>query len=84
MNSDTKRNTGTDDNSPSVATVRPHQASDSATAAPEEEKRRVATEGIVRIRARDLMQGQREAILELDGKDYRLRVTASGKLILTK
>jgi hemin uptake protein HemP len=84
MNSDTKRNTGTDDNSPSVTTARPHQASDSATAAPEEEKKRVATEGIVRIRARDLMQGQREAILELDGKDYRLRVTASGKLILTK
>ena len=28
--------------------------------------------------------GGREAILEHDGQDYRLRITANGKLILTK
>jgi hemin uptake protein HemP len=28
--------------------------------------------------------GDREAILEHDGQDYRLRITANGKLILTK
>jgi hemin uptake protein HemP len=38
----------------------------------------------VRVRVVDLLQGAREAILELDGQDYRLRVTANGKLILTK
>jgi hemin uptake protein HemP len=30
------------------------------------------------------MNGEREAILEHDGQEYRLRITASGKLILTK
>ncbi|HWE22213.1 MAG TPA: hemin uptake protein HemP [Hyphomicrobiaceae bacterium] len=32
----------------------------------------------------DLLGGERELILEHGGQDYRLRVTASGKLILTK
>ena len=32
----------------------------------------------------DLLAGEREAILEHSGQDYRLRITASGKLILTK
>lgn len=31
-----------------------------------------------------LLDGLREAILEHNGQDYRLRITASGKLILTK
>jgi hemin uptake protein HemP len=31
-----------------------------------------------------LLQGEREVILEHDGLDYRLRITANGKLILTK
>ena len=31
-----------------------------------------------------LMQGAREAILDHDGAEYRLRITANGKLILTK
>jgi hemin uptake protein HemP len=31
-----------------------------------------------------LLAGEREAILEHDGQDYRLRITANGKLILTK
>ena len=38
----------------------------------------------VRIRLRDLLDGATEAILEHDGQDYHLRITANGKLILTK
>jgi hemin uptake protein HemP len=37
-----------------------------------------------RLRVADLLDGEREAILEHGGQDYRLRITASGKLILTK
>lgn len=37
-----------------------------------------------RIRVSDLLHGAREVTLEHDGQDYRLRVTANGKLILTK
>jgi hemin uptake protein HemP len=36
------------------------------------------------IDLRDLLAGAREAILVHAGEHYRLRVTASGKLILTK
>jgi hemin uptake protein HemP len=32
----------------------------------------------------EILAGGREAILEHDGQDYRLRITANGKLILTK
>jgi hemin uptake protein HemP len=32
----------------------------------------------------ELLAGEGEAILEHDGQDYRLRITANGKLILTK
>ena len=38
----------------------------------------------VRVLVTDILQGGREAILEHDGQDYRLRITANGKLILTK
>jgi hemin uptake protein HemP len=38
----------------------------------------------VRYRVDELMQGGREAILQHRGQDYRLRITATGKLILTK
>jgi hemin uptake protein HemP len=38
----------------------------------------------VRVLVSELLSGGREAILEHDGKDYRLRITANGKLILTK
>ena len=38
----------------------------------------------VRVRVPDILQGGREAILEHDGQEYRLRITANGKLILTK
>jgi hemin uptake protein HemP len=37
-----------------------------------------------RHRVSDLLQGDREVILEHSGQDYRLRITANGKLILTK
>jgi hemin uptake protein HemP len=38
----------------------------------------------IRHRVSDLMQGGRQAILEHEGADYLLRITASGRLILTK
>ena len=37
-----------------------------------------------RVRLSEIMKGQREAVIEHEGKEYRLRITASGKLILTK
>ena len=37
-----------------------------------------------RLKLSELLQGEREVILEHDGQDYRLRITANGKLILTK
>jgi hemin uptake protein HemP len=37
-----------------------------------------------RLKVSELLAGEREAILEHDGQDYRLRITANGKLILTK
>jgi hemin uptake protein HemP len=36
------------------------------------------------LKVSDLMEGEREAILEHNGQEYRLRITASSKLILTK
>jgi hemin uptake protein HemP len=37
-----------------------------------------------RLRVAELLAGDREVILEHSGQDYRLRITANGKLILTK
>ena len=37
-----------------------------------------------RLRAADLLQGQREVIIEHGGEEYRLRLTRQGKLLLTK
>jgi hemin uptake protein HemP len=37
-----------------------------------------------RLKVSELLSGEREAILEHGGQDYRLRITANGKLILTK
>jgi hemin uptake protein HemP len=37
-----------------------------------------------RIRVDELLSGAREAILIHRGQEYRLRITSSGKLILTK
>ena len=39
---------------------------------------------LIRLRVADLLAGTRQAILEHNGEDYRLRITSSGKLILTK
>jgi hemin uptake protein HemP len=36
------------------------------------------------VKVSDLLGSEREIILDHNGQDYRLRVTASGKLILTK
>lgn len=36
------------------------------------------------LRAEELLQGHREVIIEHAGQQYRLRLTANGKLILTK
>lgn len=40
--------------------------------------------GPERIQVADLVKGAREVVLVHDGQEYRLRVTAKGKLILTK
>jgi len=37
-----------------------------------------------RLKVSELLEGEQEAILEHGGQDYRLRITSSGKLILTK
>jgi hemin uptake protein HemP len=37
-----------------------------------------------RLLLAEVLKGGREAIIEHDGQDYRLRVTSNGKLILTK
>jgi hemin uptake protein HemP len=37
-----------------------------------------------RYKVSDLMRGGREMVLEHDGADYLLRITANGRLILTK
>jgi hemin uptake protein HemP len=37
-----------------------------------------------RLKVSSLLEGDREVILDHNGQDYRLRITANGKLILTK
>ena len=39
---------------------------------------------IARVAVSDLLRGAREAILVHNGAEYRLRITANGRLILTK
>jgi len=36
-----------------------------------------------RISSQDLLKGQRELVIVHNGREYRLRLTQSGKLILT-
>jgi hemin uptake protein HemP len=50
----------------------------------QEEEGRARAEGPPRLKVSDLLGSEREAILEHGGQDYRLRITAKGKLILTK
>jgi hemin uptake protein HemP len=37
-----------------------------------------------RVDLRDLLKGQREAVIVYAGEEYRLRITSNEKLILTK
>jgi hemin uptake protein HemP len=37
-----------------------------------------------RLKVSELLAGEREVILEHNGQEYRLRITANDKLILTK
>jgi hemin uptake protein HemP len=37
-----------------------------------------------RLKVSELLAGDREVVLEHNGQEYRLRITANGKLILTK
>ncbi len=57
---------------------------DTRDPAPTPEGNPDATKKRVRVLVSDILQGGREAILEHDGQEYRLRITANGKLILTK
>lgn len=43
-----------------------------------------ASKSAPRIPLADLLRGHREAIIDHDGNEYRLRLTSAGKLILTK
>ena len=43
-----------------------------------------ASPGLQHWTSRALLAGRREALIDHEGSLYRLRVTASGKLILTK
>jgi hemin uptake protein HemP len=43
-----------------------------------------ARPAIRRIEVRELLNGQREAVLVHAGDEYRLRITSKDKLILTK
>ncbi|WP_333792927.1 hemin uptake protein HemP [Hyphomicrobium sp.] len=45
---------------------------------------RIGGTGVVRYAVSELMRGGREAILEHNGSEYHLRITANGRLILTK
>ena len=47
--------------------------------APQSDRRRLPE----RVTSRALLGGERELIIEHDGRDYRLRLTQQGKLILT-
>jgi hemin uptake protein HemP len=53
-------------------------------AGPTGPRRTPAAPKLPRLKVSDLLAGEREAILEHDGQEYRLRITNNGKLILTK
>jgi hemin uptake protein HemP len=55
-----------------------------ANAAPAPEPHRAETASSPRFKVSELLGGAREAILEHGGEEYRLRITANRKLILTK
>jgi hemin uptake protein HemP len=51
---------------------------------PEFDSSRAPMNGSVRYRVDELLKGGREATLIHRGQEYRLRITSTGKLILTK
>jgi hemin uptake protein HemP len=59
-----------------MQTERPPQHSPSAPQLSWSQRRRISTT--------DLMQGAREVIIVHEGEEYVLRITKTGKLILTK
>ncbi len=59
-------------------------AIDTRDSAPTSEPNNATNTKKVRVLVSDILQGGKEAILDHGGQDYRLRITANGKLILTK
>lgn len=53
------------------------------SAAAEPRTRAPDTEGPRRVRSETLLAGRSELLIEHQGREYRLRVTQNGKLILT-
>lgn len=59
------------------------------TASPEDASRSAAASDVRsaaaprRIASRDLFEGGKELVIAHEGRDYRLRITQNGKLILT-
>jgi hemin uptake protein HemP len=49
----------------------------------QEEARTPAPEPPRRVRSEELLAGRTELVIEHQGRDYRLRITQNGKLILT-
>lgn len=60
----------------------PGQRRPCATAAPMLAKSG-GTEALRRVSSAALLQGQRQIVIEHGGREYRLRITAQGKLLLT-
>ena len=51
---------------------------------PEKNENVAAEKPLPRVRSSDLLQGERELLIEHEGELYRLRLTRYGKLILHK
>jgi len=49
----------------------------------QDQARDECTEGIRRVASHELLRGAGEIVIEHRGREYRLRVTQHGKLILT-
>lgn len=68
---------------PATFTAEPMTVPNTPPAPPDDTPQAIRTDA-PRVRVETLLAGGREAILEHGGQDYRLRITANGKLILTK
>jgi hemin uptake protein HemP len=71
---------------PATFTAEPMTVPNTPPAPPDDTPQAIRTDAprVPRVRVETLLAGGREAILEHGGQDYRLRITANGKLILTK